>query len=121
MQSTLAKPSDKKLKATTPIAGGDLSEFKDSAEFEKQAAQFRYGKGGVRITYAELLDVHLCPINNVEFNQTVFVKIYFETAIEDEISCNYYVLDDKRNFILGAGLKLAGQPQMRVTIGAGIW
>ncbi len=103
-----------KAEATIPV---DISEFKDSAEFEKQVAHFRYGKGGVKITFAELLDVHFHPINNVEFNQTVFIKIYFEASIEDEVSCNYYVLDDKRNFILGAGLRLAGQPQMRVKIG----
>jgi lipopolysaccharide transport system ATP-binding protein len=106
-----------KAEAATPLESVDISEFKDSAEFEKQVAYFRHGKGGAKITFAELLDDHFLPINNVEFNQTVFIRIYLKTSIEDEISCNYYILDDKRNFILGAGLRLAGHPQMRVKLG----
>jgi lipopolysaccharide transport system ATP-binding protein len=40
--------------------------------------------------------------------------VYFESTIEADVSCNYYVLDDKRNFILGAGLRQADQPLMHV-------
>ena len=95
----------------------NIDEFKASAEFEKHVAQSRYGEGGAKITFAELLDERMCSINNVEFDQTVFVKIYFESSIDEEVSCNYYLLDDKRNLILGAGLELAGQPLLRVTNG----
>lgn len=95
----------------------DADEFKISTEFEKQTAYSRYGEGGARITFAELLDERMRVTNNIEFNQTVFVRIYFETLIDEEVSCNYYVLDDKRNFILGAGLELAGQPLMHVKNG----
>ncbi|MEP6879508.1 MAG: ABC transporter ATP-binding protein, partial [Nitrosospira sp.] len=96
---------------------GDADEFKVSTAFEKQVAYSRYGEGGARITFAELLDERMRVINNIEFNQTVFVRIYFETSIDEEVSCNYYILDDKRNFILGAGLELADQPLMHVKNG----
>jgi len=105
------------VKPTPSLEGIDVSEFRNSTEFEKQVASFRYGQGGAKITFAELLDAHFHPINILEFNQPVYIKIYFETSVEDKISCNYYVLDDKRNFILGAGLKVIYQPLMLVKSG----
>lgn len=97
----------------------DAHGFKTSAEFEKQVARFRYGDGGAKITYAELLDEDLRPINEVRFNQSVFVRVYFESFIDDEISCNYYVLDDKKNLILGASLDIVDveQPLMSIRNG----
>ncbi len=96
---------------------GDTQEFKTSAKFEKQVAHFRYGDGGAKITFAELLDEDLHPTNEVRFNQSIFIRIYFETSTEADVSCNYYVLDDKKNLILGAGLRLVDQPLMRVKNG----
>jgi len=98
-------------------SAGETQEFKSGAEFEKQVAHFRYGDGGAKITFAELLDEDLHPISEVGFDQSVFVRVYFETSIEDEVSCNYYILDDKKNLILGAGLRLVDQPFMRVRNG----
>ncbi|MEO6562344.1 MAG: ABC transporter ATP-binding protein [Nitrosospira sp.] len=95
----------------------DADEFRVSTDFEKRIVGSRYGEGGAKITFAELLDEHMHAINNVEFDQPVFVRMYFETSIDEEVSCNYYVLDDKRNFILGAGLELAGQPLLHVKNG----
>ncbi len=112
--------ADTNAEATTTLEtqrSADNSEFKDSAAFEKQVAHFRYGKGGAKFTFAELLDVHFRPIKHVEFNQTVFIKIYLESSMDDEVSCNYYILDDKRNFIIGAGLKLVNQPLLIVKNG----
>ncbi len=83
--------------------------FKRSEEFDKRVAAFRYGSGGARITYAELLDDYGHPIVNVEFDQQVCVVIYFETDIEEEISCNYYVADQKKNLVIGSGVRQAGQ------------
>ena len=92
--------------------------FKKSVDFDNCVSHFRYGDGGARITFAELLDEDFRPINEVSFNQSVFVRVYFETSIDGEVGCNYYVLDDKRNFILGAALNLVGEePLMRVKDG----
>jgi lipopolysaccharide transport system ATP-binding protein len=95
----------------------DRPEFKDSAAFEQRVAHFRYGDGGAKITFADMLDENLHPINEVKFNQSVFIRVYFKSSIDDEIGCNYYILDDKRNLILGAALNLVGPPLMRVKDG----
>lgn len=101
-----------KAEATTPLESqrsNDAQEFRTSIRFEKQVAHFRYGDGGAKVTFAELLDEDFHPISEVRFNQSVFVRVYFETSIDNEVSCNYYVLDDKKNLILGADVLLAGQ------------
>jgi lipopolysaccharide transport system ATP-binding protein len=95
----------------------NIQEFKISTAFEKKVAYFRYGDGGAKITFAELLDEDLQPIQEVRFNQSILVRIYFEASIEAEVSCNYYVMDDKRTLILGAGLRLLGEPLIVVKIG----
>ena len=85
------------------------SAFKSSEEFDKRVAAFRYGSGGARITYSELLDEYNQSTVSVEFDQQISIVIYFETDIEEEISCNYYIADEKRNLIIGSGVRLAGQ------------
>ncbi len=115
-----AKPAASAAAATRPVerqGTGQAAEFKTSVEFARQAAQFRYGDGGAKITFAELLDENQHPVNEASFDQAVLVRVYFETSIEDDISCNYYILDDKKNLILGAGLSLVDQPFMRVSCG----
>jgi len=92
-------------------------DFKISTEFEKRIAAFRYGDGGAKITFVELLDDHFTPINHVEFNQSVFIRIYFESTFDGQVSCNYYIADDKKNFILGTDSQLAGMPLISVVKG----
>jgi lipopolysaccharide transport system ATP-binding protein len=87
--------------------------FKSSDEFNKRVAAFRYGLGGARITCADLLDNYGQSIVNVEFDQEVNIVIYFETDIEEEISCNYYIADEKRNLVIGAGMKAAGRELLK--------
>ena len=106
--STSFKPSESLLKNKQSVII-DEAVFKRSEEFDKRVKTFRYGSGGARITYAELLDEHNHPIMNVEFDQQVSVVIYFETEIEEEISCNYYIADDKKNLVIGSGMRLCGQ------------
>jgi len=97
---------------------GDAPAFRTSAEFERKVAHSRYGSGGAKITFAELLDDDRQPISETAFDQSVFVRIYFETSIDsDLISCNYYVLDDKKNLILGADVGLGGGSHIRVEKG----
>jgi len=45
--------------------------MKQSDEFDKRVATFRYGSGGAKITYVELLNMSDEPIKFVEFNQEV--------------------------------------------------
>ncbi|MGC7846717.1 ABC transporter ATP-binding protein [Desulforudis sp. 1088] len=84
--------------------------FKESEDFDRRVEQFRYGSGGARVTYVELLNTDDEPINSVEFNQEVRIKIYFKSHSDLDVSPNYYILDDKKNLILGAGPRTLGKP-----------
>jgi lipopolysaccharide transport system ATP-binding protein len=85
--------------------------------FELRVAQFRYGVGGVRITFAELLDEEMCPINGVGFNQSVVISVHCQSSINGNVGCNYYIKDDKKNLILGASLDLLNQELIQVESG----
>jgi len=84
--------------------------FKQSEEFERKVQLFRYGSGKARITFAELLDEKGMPLSFIEFNQKVVIKIYFISYGDLQISPNYYILDDKKNLILGAGPRVLDFP-----------
>jgi len=87
----------------------ELAEFKSSEAFDKRVAQFRYGNGGVRITFVELLDMQGQPTSVVNFNQEVQIRIYYQAEIDVEVSVVYYILDDKKYLILGAGPRQSGK------------
>lgn len=95
----------------------DSPAFKVSTEFDKRMTAFRYGDGGAKITFVELLDENFEQTNEVEFDQTVFVRVYFEAELNGQVSCNYYIADDKRNLILGVDSQLAGLPLITVVSG----
>ncbi|MFJ2458772.1 ABC transporter ATP-binding protein [Pseudomonas neuropathica] len=92
--------------SSSPAALG----FKESFEFDRRAAEFRYGVGGVKIAFAELVDEEDQPVVTAEFNQKVRLKIYIEAHEQTDCSVNYYIQDDKKILILGAGLRTVGQP-----------
>ncbi|MGA3085913.1 MAG: ABC transporter ATP-binding protein [Thermodesulfobacteriota bacterium] len=108
LSTTISKSNELPLENEKTVKIGDVA-FKRSEELEKRVAAFRYGSGGARITYAQLVDDHDQPTINVEFNQQVSVVICFETDIEEEISCNYYIADEKRNLVIGSGMRPTGQ------------
>lgn len=112
--STLALDNTNMTDATDFI---DSPNFKVSTEFEKRVAAFRYGDGSARITYVELLDEQSMPINYVNFDQSVLVRVYFEATFDGQVTCNYYVTDDKKNLILGTDCMLAGMPLITVVNG----
>jgi lipopolysaccharide transport system ATP-binding protein len=82
--------------------------FRESAEFDQRVSSFRYGKGGARIAFAELLNDQGQPVTAAEFGQKVIVRIYVESQVESELTCNYYVTDSKKNFVIGCDPRLAG-------------
>ena len=83
-----------------------VAKFKYSDEFTQHVEQFRYGSGGVRVTFFEMLDENGSSVYEADFDQMVTLKIYLESYSDVQISVNYYILDDKKNYILGAGLRL---------------
>ncbi|MDN6856450.1 ABC transporter ATP-binding protein [Pseudomonas sp. CAN2814] len=71
--------------------------------FETRVAQFRYGTAKAKIIYAELLDIDDEPVLSIEFNQSVKVRFRFRVTEEMTLAPSYYILDDKKNLIAGAG------------------
>jgi lipopolysaccharide transport system ATP-binding protein len=120
VDNTLNKPENHETAKTVAFEGNDtidLPDFKVSTEFEKRIMSFRYGDGNARITFVELLNEQSTPMNFVEFDQVVFIKIYFEASFVGQVSCNYYIADSKKNFILGADPELVGTPLISVVNG----
>lgn len=97
-------------KTDSTLSETQVGGFKESDDFERRVEQFRYGSGSARITYVELLNNDDKPIDFVEFNQEVRIRIYFKSYSNLYISPNYYILDDKKNLILGAGPRILGKP-----------
>jgi lipopolysaccharide transport system ATP-binding protein len=92
--------------------------FKSSEAFDRSVAPFRYGIGTARITFAELLDMEDRPLVSVEFDHKVKIRIHFTVDREVDLSANYYILDDKKNLILGAGLRTVGRPLLECKSGS---
>ena len=92
--------------------------LKRSIEFDKLVAAFRYGSGGARITYVELLDMNNEPIQLlVEFNQEVKIRIHVESLSEQSISVNFNIRDDKKVNLTGCGFTQVEQEFLTTEIG----
>ena len=87
--------------------------FKRSDEFDKRVAAHRYGSGGARITYVELVDEEGNPIQVAAFNQEVGIRIYVESQSDREISINFQFRDDKKINIVGCGFAQVGQDTIK--------
>lgn len=77
--------------------------FKKSEVFDSRVARFRYGLGGVKAAYVELLDIEGNEISEADFKQNVQIRIHIESSVETLLGVCYYIMDDKKNLILGAG------------------
>jgi lipopolysaccharide transport system ATP-binding protein len=80
----------------------DSASFKRSAAFELRSSMSSYGSGGARVTYAEVLGTADGPKRHFAFDEEVTIVICFESYRSAELLCSYYVLDAKRNNILGS-------------------
>ncbi|MFZ5491981.1 MAG: ABC transporter ATP-binding protein [Pseudomonadota bacterium] len=120
-QALSSTEASKDAQAVDGLPGGAAMRrqiFKRPEEFDRRVAAMRYGSGGARITYVELLDRSGEPVVAVDFNQRVNVRIHFEVRQETELSVNYYIQDDKKNLIAGAGLRTIGSPFIRCYAGS---
>jgi lipopolysaccharide transport system ATP-binding protein len=86
-----------------------IAVFKRSEEFDKRVAAFRYGSGGVKITYVEMLSMDAETLETVEFNQEVRIRIYVESSSIQIISVNFNIRDDKKVNIVGCNFPLISQ------------
>lgn len=83
-------------------------QFRRSQSFDDRVSALRYGSGGARITYAEIVDECGQPLSEVEFDQPVRVIIHFESEVDSALSCNYYIADAKKNYVIGSSMNLPG-------------
>lgn len=90
---------------------GEESElvFKRSDEFTKRVAVHRHGSGDVRIAFVEMLGMNDEPVQSVEFNQLVKLRVYFEALADKMVSVNFHVQDDKKNNLIGCGFRHVDQ------------
>ena len=108
-----AKPAQTIKTSATPL--------KRCAEFDQRVAGFRYGAGGVTITYVELLNTEDEPIQLVEFNQEVKIRIHIEASCEQKVSINFNIRDDKKVNIVGGDFSLVAQELLETEIGGQYW
>lgn len=94
--------------------GVECTAFKKSEAFDSRVAAFRYGAGGVKATFVELLDKEGVEIIEAEFNQEVFIKIHIECSLNTLLGPIYYIMDEKKNLILGAGPRQLDMPFIKV-------
>ncbi len=76
-----------------------------SEDFDRRVALHRYGTGGAKITYVELLDSEGMPIQSVEFNQKIIIRIYIHFLQEGLVSFGFQIRDEKKINITGGALK----------------
>jgi len=101
------------------IQSSDNSEmvFKRSEEFDARVAQFRYGTGGVKITFVELINMSDEPIQSVVFNQEVKIRVYIESSLKKNISIGFNICDDKKIILTGCGFPQVKQELLETEIG----
>lgn len=92
----------------------DTLKLKNFEEFDKKVTPFRYGSGGVKITYAELMDINNESVVEVEFGQKLKLQIHLHSEMDTQLSLNYYVLDDKKIYLFGGGPRTFGYDLIKV-------
>jgi|WetSurSiteA1Bulk_404760.scaffolds.fasta_scaffold00190_10 lipopolysaccharide transport system ATP-binding protein len=102
---------------SVPVLDKNNHVLKRSDAFDKRVAVFRYGSGGAKITYVELLNMSNEPIQSVEFNQEVKIHIYIEALSELNISVNFNIRDDKKVNLTGCGFRPAEHKLLTTEIG----
>ncbi|MEZ9600459.1 ABC transporter ATP-binding protein [Vibrio sp. 10N.286.46.A8] len=111
------------------IRGGELEVLKiddgprvssrvdEESDFDKKVAFFRHGTGEAKITNVEIVDTNDFLIEDVQFNQTIKIKIYFDSYVNKKISVNFHILDDKKINIVTCNFLQAGKELYDVKVG----
>lgn len=91
--------------------------FKRSVDFEQRMSSLRYGIGGAKIRFVELLDLSDEPVVLAEFNQRVKIRVHVECEQQTDISVNYYIHDSHKTPLVGAAFRTLGRPLIRCNAG----
>jgi lipopolysaccharide transport system ATP-binding protein len=87
----------------------DYPVLKRSDAFDTRTAAFRYGSGGARVTYVELLDTSGQQLLLVGFNQEVRIRIHVEASSARKLSVNFVVRDESKISLTGCGFRQVDQ------------
>ena len=110
------EPDKQEEESEEPIDGCDPV-LKRSDEFDKRVAAFRYGSGGTRITYVELLNMSDQPLQLVDFNQEVRIRIHVESSSKQSISVNFNIRDENKISLTGCGFGQVEQELLTTATG----
>lgn len=91
--------------------------FKHSADFEQRMRGHRYGIGGAKIRFVELLDISGEPVVIADFNQRVKIRVHVECEQQTDLSVNYYIHDSHKTPLVGAAFRTVGHPLIRCSAG----
>ncbi len=108
---------DTKIREAMETSEVGSAVLKRTDEFDKRVATFRYGSGGARVSYVELFNMDDEPIQFVEFNQEVKIRIRVESSSEQRISVNFNIRDDKKVNLVGCDFTLVEQEDLMTEIG----
>ena len=95
----------------------DSNIFKRSTDFDQRTNGLRYGVGGVKIRFVELLDDLNESVVLAEFNQRVKVCIHVECEENTYFSANYYIHDSHKTPLIGAAFGTIGRPNINCKSG----
>ena len=112
----MEEPDKQEEESEEPIDGCDPV-LKRSDEFDKRVAAFRYGSGGTRITYVELLNMSDQPLQLVDFNQEVRIRIHVESSSKQSISVNFNIRDENKISLTGCGFGQVEQELLTTATG----
>lgn len=85
--------------------------------FEAALCSKRHGTGEARIRLVEMLDEHGAPVDVVDFDQRVLVRIGIEASAACALSVNYKVRDRFLTSVLGADFLITDTELLQVDAG----
>lgn len=77
---------------------------------QEKISRFKgYGEGGVEIVKVGMFCENGVEKQHFDFNEKIKIRIRLKSAIDETVAVAYYIHDEKKNIILGAGPKQANQ------------
>jgi len=83
--------------------------FMISSDFNMKVSKQRYGSGGAKIEYMEILNSNYERFNEIKFNDLIIIRMYITIQKKLTMSVNFQLFDDKRVNIVASGFRMAGQ------------
>lgn len=83
--------------------------FMENNDFTERVKNQRYGSGGAKIEYIEILNSNYEKFSEIRFNELVIIRLYVLAQKKLTMSVNFQLFDNKRVNIVASGFRMAGQ------------